>query len=259
MQRNEHKVYYLGLESPGHELRTIWACMRLDIHPGDVLTGEFLNWPNASAVRKAIEAEIEVHVQNSLDTERIFISPEPTITAGRIEAAFAEAAEYGSDVLIIDHIDHIEGGDGSNLWAESVAVVKTVLRLAQEYQIRVLAATQFNNEAVKGDPLAVYRAPQPHHVYMGGHKRHVASGMLGLFRPLRTDISPDELKSVKLGTMEAWRLLEPETMGVVAMKHRQYGARERHVCKLRVERGRIIEIPERDRYVTDRLTQGPRP
>jgi KaiC/GvpD/RAD55 family RecA-like ATPase len=235
------RVYYMGLESAPMELRTTWSALRLGILPGDALTGEIHLQPNGPALQTALEQDLKDQVHDHR-AKKVYISPEEFIDVQRLGHAVEEAKEFGAEVFIVDHIDHIEGGEGTNLYAESVRTVKRVLKLAQKYRIPMLVATQFNNEAANGHPMAVYRPPQPGHVFMGGHKRQVASGMLGLYRPMRlSGVSEDELKAVASGRLEAWKILEPNTMGVVVMKHRAYGSRERKSCLLRVENGRCVE------------------
>lgn len=241
LYERDRRVYYLGLESDPLELRTTWAALRLGIMPGDAITGEIKVMPNGPALQAALEQDLKDQVQDRR-AKSVYISPEEFIDCQRLEHAVEEAKDFGADVFIVDHIDHIEGGEGTNLYAESVRTVKRTLTLAKRYRMPMLVATQFNNEAASGHPLAVYRPPQPGHVFMGGHKRQIASGMLGLYRPMRlTGVSEDEMKAVASGRMEAWKILEPNTMGVVVMKHRAYGSRERKSCLLRVENGRCVE------------------
>lgn len=241
LYQSDKRVYYLGLESDPLELRTTWAAIRLGILPGDALTGELHLQPNGPALAAALAADLKDQVHDHR-AKKVFISPEAFIDVRKLEHAVEEAKEFHAEVFIVDHIDHVEGGEGTNLYAESVRTVKRTLSLAKKYRIPMLVATQFNNEAASGHPLAVYRPPQPGHVFMGGHKRQIAAGMLGLYRPLRlSGVSEDELKAVQAGTMEAWKVLEPNAMGVVVMKHRAYGSRERKSCLLRVENGRCVE------------------
>ena len=78
----------------------------------------------------------------------------------------------------------------------------------------------------------------------------VATGMVGLYRPLRTpheDETQDEygaiLKAVRAGTVDVPEVLMPNTMGVVYMKSRNYGEREGMRCFLGVEQGRVEFMP----------------
>jgi long-subunit fatty acid transport protein len=66
------------------------------------------------------------------------------------------------------------------------------------------------------------------------------------------------LADVKEGRAEVTSILEPNTMGVVVMKHRKYGRFEGSKVALGVEKGRVFEIPERDRYATAYDARGQR-
>jgi hypothetical protein len=121
------------------------------------------------------------------------------------------------------------------------------MREAQRTGIRCLVATQFNNDALKGNRAGRYLPPQPGHVFMGGHKRQIASGMLGLYRPLKRGLDPEIMRDFQRGELEPSDVCEPNTMGIVCMKHRLFGKYEGRRVYLGVERGKVIEIPEQDR------------
>ena len=200
----------------------------------------------------------------------LWVDPVSEINAKELVQAIEDAATWGADDVVVDHIDHIQAKDGSNLYTESVQVNKLALKLAQEHGIRLVLSSQLNLTIAKasgGDKLAKYAPPQVEHVYMGGHKIHVATGMLGLFRPLR-DRQPGEavrfdgskrvdpyleaIKAARAGTVEPWTVLKPNTMGVVTMKLRNQG-KDRHEgqrCELGVEHGRVVDLPERDKHKT---------
>jgi hypothetical protein len=74
--------------------------------------------------------------------------------------------------------------------------------------------------------------------------------MIGLYRPLMQNIPKELLAEVRAGRKEPREILEPNTMGVGVLKHRYYGNREGQRTALRLEHGRLHEIPERDQYTT---------
>jgi hypothetical protein len=248
---SERVVYYMGLESRPSEIRTHVACKRpdIDLDPGDVLSGELVDRPDWPDTRRRLKAAIEQQGERPL-REQLYVNGDEFIDAPRLALALEEAADLGADVAIIDHIDHVTSFDGAGLWEQSVKACHTVLQSAQRYGLRMLVATQLNNEAVRGNPLASYHAPQPHHVYLGGQKRMIAAGMLGLYRPLRAGVTKEELADVREDRADVASILEPNTMGVVVMKHRKYGRFEGSKVALGVEHGRVHEIAERDRYAT---------
>lgn len=244
-------VYYMGLESRPHMIRTYFAAYRKGYAPGDVLSGTAkLHWPDWPTVRAELKLEIDRMMRLGADS-RLHVNGQPRIVAEELGAAFEEAAAVGARVLVLDHIDQVQA-DRANAYAVSRAVVETLEDLAKHFGITVLVSTQLNNEVLRGDPLAQLRPPQPHHVYMGGHKRFVVTGMLGLYRPVDPQASPEDVKAVKVGEKEPLEIATPNTMAVVCMKHRHFGSREGQKILLRVERGRVIDAEtERDQYATD--------
>lgn len=250
-------VYYMGLESRPHILRTHLACLRLGYDVGAVLSGAAKSWSNWDGIRAELVAD--VRQQQALKSgSRLLVDSQAAITESGIEPAMRQAKNNKADLVIIDHIDHLDIGTG-NAYEQSRRVTHALLTLGHHYGLRLLIATQLNNEAAKGDRLAVYQPPQPHHVYMGAHKRMIATGMLGLFRPTRVGLTKEEMAAVRSGAAEPQTVLEPNTMGVVCMKHRYYGHREGSRVMLSVERGKVTDLDERDRYTSAQYGPGPRP
>ncbi len=238
-------VYYMGLESRPKILRTHWACKRLNIDAGEVLTGRAALRQDWQFVRKQLEAEIREQTKGER-AEQIYFSPRQFVDANGLRQAAKEAAALDSDVLIIDHVDHLTG-TGGTLYEQSVNAIKTLLEVAQELGLRVLAATQFNNEMIRGNRAGMHQPPQPGAVYMGNHKRHIATGMLGLYRPLKFGGVDDEtLKSFSRGHGEPKDVCEPNVMAVSIMKHRLFGSHEGSRAYLKVEKGKVMDLPEAD-------------
>lgn len=242
------RIYYMGLESKPKTLRTHWACKRLGFDAGDVLSGKAAkDWPDWRDIRKRIGDDIRAQNQGHAG-ERVYISPVPEVNVRQLREGCEQAADLGSDVMIIDHIDHIEPeGRGRSAFEESRQVVKALMGYAQKFDLRLIVATQLNNDALKGNRIGLYQAPQPHHVYMGSHKRQIASGMIGLYRPLKFgSVDVEALKRFRAGDGEPQDVCEPNTMAAVIMKHRLYGNREGKRAFLGVDHGRVVQLSEAD-------------
>ncbi len=236
-------IYYMGLESKPKTLRTHWACKRLGIDAGDVLSGKASTLPDWPFQRQRLANEIKAQCEGERG-EQVYFSPRQFVDPAGLRAAGNEAKALDSDVLIIDHVDHLSG-TGGGLYEQSVQVMKTLLSVAQEFELRVLAATQFNNEMIRGNRLGLHHPPQATAVYMGGHKRQIATGMLGLYRPLKFGgLSKEDSQAFMRGELEPKDVCEPNTMAVSVMKHRLYGDREGKRVFLRVERGKVMDMPE---------------
>lgn len=251
------RVYVMPLETRAHEFRTYLACMAAGVHPGDALSGALASAPNYRAVRDVLVAELHAQTRPPY-VEQVMVSGQRAINLAGLRDGMREAQAFGADVVIVDHIDHIGGdGDGTNLYAESKAVNDGALRLAQDHDLLVLFTSQLNQSASKGDYLAKYLPPRTEHVAFGSLKQRNATGMIGLFRPIRTR-RPDEtdedyvqaLRSARAGTGNIVDMLEPNTMGVSAMKLRNYGAREGAKAYLTVSHGRVFTMDEKDKYTT---------
>jgi hypothetical protein len=246
---NDRTVYYLGTETAGNELRTRLACQRVGVYAGHVLSGASRSWHNWDEIRADLVKDIRSQLTLG-DRDKFLVCPSQRINATGLRGAFQNAGLNGADLLIIDHIDHVAHGGGKSGFEDSRMLAGLVLDEAQRTGLRVVAATQFNNESLRGDRLGPHQPPQPHHVYMGSHKRQIAWGMLGVYRPLREDLTADDLKKARAGALQPDQYLEADTMAVSIMKHRYYGAHEGRRVKLRFDHGRLSDIPEKDRYET---------
>jgi hypothetical protein len=243
------RVCVLPLETQPKRFRTYLACQRLGIKPGDAFSGELrrTNDPRLPALEDALRAQV-----HSPMCERLRVKSVPEINAARFRAACEDAEACKADVLIVDHIDHIEAGDGSNLYAESMKVNRLALKLAQDLDLLLILSSQLNTDAVRGtDYLAKFGAPREQHIKFGTHKREVATGMLGLFRPTRPPSVGEDMATYKdvmhrarAGEIEPHHALMPHTMGAVLMKDRNYGADGRKAL-LAVVNGRVVDREER--------------
>lgn len=239
------KIYYLGLESKPKSLRTHWACKRIGYEAGKILSGDYLqDWgePAIKAARAAISAELKLQIISPY-VDRVKFCPVSLIDYNRLWRSAEDAMSFGADIFIVDHVDHIQSHtDGGSLYNESVKINQALLQIAQQTGMRVLPATQFNNEIAKANKLAVFLPPQPHYVKMGGHKREIATGMLALYRPLKiAGVDQGKLKAFHANTGDWSEILEPNTMAVYCMKHRHYGAREGTKIYLGVEHGKVLD------------------
>lgn len=270
------RIFHMPLETQAHEWRVRWACHRLGYNSGDVMGGVLQQRPDWMEIRATIAAEVRAHALGAMKEMGLWVSPVQHVTAAGLADAMDDAAAWQADVVIIDHIDHIEGDDaGRGLYEESVRVNKRLLKLAQQYNLRVVATSQANLNGTKADRLSKYAMPQVGDILMGGHKKDNATQVLGLFRPLRPrdpfsepeprikgepDKYAEALSAARKGLVEPWTMLKPETMGVGTIKLRNQGknldASHRHegACiELAVVNGRVEDQAEKDTYQTTRF------
>ena len=259
------KIYVMPLELEAKRFRTYLACMELGVPPGEALSGRLSQTAEGKEKREALK---QLLYRQSIKpyVEHVMVSEQRAINVAGLKKGLAEAQAFGADVVIVDHIDHIQGGDGSNGYADSKRVNHEALAMAQDAGLLLVFTTQLNMEIGKGNYLAKYMPPMPQHVQFPSVKLQVATGMIGLFRPIRSPRPgepekeyTDFLAACRTGSRDVQDALEPNTMGVVAMKLRNFGHHEGKRIALRFDRGRVTDLPERDLYTTAIAGRGPRP
>jgi KaiC/GvpD/RAD55 family RecA-like ATPase len=238
-------VYYLGLETGQMALYAQALCMAEGLRSSEIMTGRAWDRPDFASIKARL-------MQRSAEFLRypLYLAPTPRIDLPTLRHCFDEASHMDASVLMVDHVDHLKVGGSGDLYTESVVVNQALADYAKESRMIVIASTQFNNDAVRGDPLDRYMHPREHYVKMGSHKREIATSMLGLYRPLRQNVSPDELKAVRAKALAPKEILEPWQMAVLQMKSRKDGEGEGSRCLLSTSNYRVAHLAERDKFST---------
>jgi len=251
------RVYVMPLELSPSRFRTYLGCMATGIYPGDALSRQLRADPTRNGDRERLKAAVQAQYKPEY-RDLVRISEQTSINVRGLERGLREAKDFGADIVIVDHIDHIEGGDGSNLFTESYAVNNAALHMAQDNDLLLWFTSQLNMEIGKGrDHLAKFGAPMQHHLMFPTAKIKNATGIIGLFRPLRAmsaGETPKEyaaaLKAARAGDPNAPDVLEHGVMGVNMMKLRNYGRNEGRKVMLGFVNGRVVPMSERDRWTT---------
>ncbi len=228
------KVLYAGFEMPATNLRLMWASSAAGYRPGDILSGEYLSWPNVDTVNANLASAMNAQ-EATLDLLRC--ADLPFVDVKSIVRLLDEATAWGADMVIIDHLDHVQGvGD---LYSQSRQVVAAILDRARDTGIRVLGATQLNNTGKNDDPFRSHRSVREEWVKMGSHKQEVATFMYGLSRVLRKDVTNEELKAVREKRAAIKSIEQPYAAQANVMKHRWYGERIGDIGLMKWERGQF--------------------
>lgn len=248
------RVDYLGTEQEPDELRTKWACLRVDVPPGVAVNRTWDKYMQGENWREVV-AEDLARLDDAYG-EQIVFHPDKFITLPKIEQAAKDAAARNSRVLIVDHIDRVETGATENEYLALKRIIRRLKELARDFNLVLLVASQINRKGREGDRLAVYRPPRLEQMQGGAAKEHEADVVLGLWRPIRQRLPDESTKAYKdvlaaaaRGDLEPSEFVEPNIMAVVCLKHRT-SSHDGQRCKLAVRHGRITEIAERDRYST---------
>jgi replicative DNA helicase len=248
-----HKpVYFLGLEQKPKELRTKWACLRADVHAKHAFDKDWETIPGGLDLRARVADEFGKQRTAPL-VERVLFDPTQLIDQAKLAKAGERARAIEANVMIVDHIDRIEHGEGRNSYHELTQTMRLCTELADECGLHLIVFSQLNRNASIGDRLAKYQPPQMHHLFGGSVKEHEADVVLGINRPLRFGAAGDALKAARTGQGEVTAVLEPNCMQVTVLKHRLRGEQEGRRCFLAVHHGRLSDFPERDLHTTARI------
>lgn len=250
-------LYVLGLEQKPKELRTKWACLRANVDPSIAFEFAWSEYPNGEAMRNAVVAEYLSQAKPPWQ-QLVHFDPRTKINRNRLIDAANRAAEVGAAILVVDHIDRLDLS-GRDPFEELKLMVQLCSELADEQSLHLLVFSQLNRTASNVDRLTRYQPPQLHQLFGGSVKEQEADMVLGLFRPFAADVTPEAMKAVREGRAEPMTILEPNTMGVVLLKHRLRGKYEGKRVNLQLVNGRLHGILEKDKYTTAPSVRGPRP
>ncbi|MHB1310605.1 MAG: DnaB-like helicase C-terminal domain-containing protein [Gemmatimonadaceae bacterium] len=169
-------------------------------------------------------------------------------------AALAEGCQWavdemGAQVLILDHLHHMQHGEGRDPVAELTATVHLAKHLAKRHKIVVIAFAQLRRRV----DVSTYEPPDMEDFAGAAAIERTADIALGAWRPLRQDLTAEQIKELKAKAREQKTgtdtIYEPNTMGLRLLKDR-LGSVFGKQALVRVNNGRIEELPERDHYST---------
>ncbi|HEX5178122.1 MAG TPA: DnaB-like helicase C-terminal domain-containing protein [Gemmatimonadaceae bacterium] len=248
------RVDVMPLEVRANTFRTYLACQSLGIDPGLMLSGDFWRRKDAIELRERVSDAVRSQIKEPFFS-RVQVHGAADISAAGLRRAAQIARERGAEVLVVDHIDHVEGDADrwQSQYGASVQVNREALRIAQDTGLVLICMSQANQAALSGshDHLAKYAPLRDNHVLNGGHKRQNATGMIGLYRPLiaepdngsQADVEAfrESIRLARAGAREPHTVLEPRTMGINIMKSRTHGEREGKRIALTWDNGRIVD------------------
>lgn len=242
------RVWVMPTESRPKGLMTRLVCRQIGVSAEDAMSGRLRERMDAGDLQAIEDHRALRHAYRQLEDtlqERdgtIAIEPAPSLTRTIFRASCEAAAQWGADILVTDHIDHVVGDDttGSGYQA-SEAVQNDALEFAELFNLPLLLMSQLNRSKTAGDVLALYRQPQLSWVWMPGAKEQNATNIFGLFRPMRTNLDDALVKQIKDGRAPSWMVAIPHCMGVLDMKKRFGGEYRDQVAYLEYLHGTLSE------------------
>lgn len=225
-------VYMLPLEQPSDVMRLYLAALRCALDPRAVLTGQV-----SPEDRRAVYADLSW--QQGDGAHLLYFSDRPFVDELGLRASVEEAVAFGADVVIVDHLHHLQMTGHANPHQALVRICQLIKELAKQHRIPILCAAQLHRG--DGDPLAPYRPPKPTSIQGGEVIRQVCDVALGLWRPLAPGFDRTAELLVRNGEQEIREYLEPACVGVHVLKHRVDGGQLARRVYLRWEAGRLTE------------------
>lgn len=214
---------YIGTEQSAEVLKIKHACIRGGIRqklilkptPEEIATGDYdraneivqehLDWINSPEMR-SLAFYANTDYVNRAELKK-------WISGG--------VTKYGIQTAIVDHIDQIQHGEGQNSPHELAETVQLLHELARLHQMPVIVASQLKRRL---DPIRKHSPPELDDFAGSSSKERISSIMLGLWRPLRTDLSLEELRDLKknasAGATGQDKIYQESTMGVRLLKDR---------------------------------------
>lgn len=265
-------VTVLPLETSPHDWRMAFAANMIGVNHGDVfeMIASFHDGDATHAdTLQQLEQAMAVQMTDEILRKHLQIIDDESVTVDNLGRAFALAKAAGHHVVLIDHIDQV-GDDEDPLSGRKARgleaverVNNAVLQFARAYKMVAICMSQANI-SVQGDglnPLMRYRSLELKHVMYSSFKIKNAAQILGVFRPLKPDVTRDEFRLAREGAIDPMEVLHPERMGVNAMKLRHRGRNEQMKVSLAYVNGRVRDLTalemsedQRDRMLGDNLT-----
>lgn len=232
---------YVGLEQSPAILRNKWACMRAGVAPKLVLATRPHERGSTDWQIAMEKVQAELKWQREVVRTRSHFAATRKINARGLRQWTEWAADRGCEFIVVDHIDRMQHGDGKNAFHELSETVRLAKELAVEYRVVMLVASQVGRPA---DSLEQFMPPSLHNMRGAGTKEEEADTVLGIYRPLKPDVTDKDLKMVRAGLLDRDYVLQANAMGVMLLKHRLDGPVAGKAVKLKVQHGKVLNLNE---------------
>lgn len=235
------RVAYLGLEMEDDELSTAFACLRAQVPRWVAVENSWDEQPGGRDMYDRLQNQLQAQWLDPLVHHLKFL-PHRYINTKVLWEAAEEAADWGADILVTDHLNHVET-DG---YAEFAHMIRQSKKVPEKFGMVHLAAAQINRDAVRGGHrLTRWQPMQLHHIQGGGVIEQNAVVVLNPYRPIITGNDETTKRLIKMamkGDIEDTSVLQRDRMGVATLKHRVRGDLVGERTVLRFERGKLYDL-----------------
>jgi replicative DNA helicase len=243
------------LEVSPASLKLRLACLELGWPVKAVVRGEWWHAgaPTETDMRSQVRAAIQRQGESPIrDWARY--CPAETMDREGLAKLVAEAAEWHHRLVIIDHIHHMEHGDGpENRGIRDT--MKFAKKLARQHDLVILFTAQLGRGDVR-DRKRKFYPPELTDLQGASAIEQVADGVLLLYQPLLAGTKESQVNDVLTGAREYRSVFKPNTMAAKVGKHRLDGETAKNqVAELKFQCGAILEpgITYGDAYEPERV------
>jgi KaiC/GvpD/RAD55 family RecA-like ATPase len=221
--RHEVPTLYIGTEQSPEVLKIKHACIRCGVSPRLMLKPENddVHTMAYEAAMDAVQTELNWINSPEVRSLAFYATTEYVNRAELTKWISGGVREYGVEFYIVDHIDQVDHGAGANAVSELTQTIQLLHNLNRQHRMAGVIASQIKR---RQDALAKHAPPDVSDLAGAAGKERIMAIGLGVWRPLRTDLSVKQLRELKketsLGRKSGDRIYQSDTMGVRLLKDR---------------------------------------
>jgi replicative DNA helicase len=234
--RRTRPVKYLPFETPPAKLLKLLAAIRLGYDPRHVLRDEWADLPGEAF--EGIQEEI-TSLTGRVYRDTLYWTPQGTLNVTQVLVEIERAHDCGCELVVIDHLHRIEL-EGRNQEQELRRMMRALKDKAEQLEIPLLCGGQLNRG--ERDVLKRHLPPLDTDLRGAGALEEEADTILGLYIPLRRDVTSKEMAAVRKGLSKVGPLVRRNTTGVRILKHRVDGELVGEDVFLRYDRGALTDL-----------------
>ncbi len=245
--KSGHEVLYFGTEQSASSLTLKTACMDLGVPYADAIRGRLsAHWVGR------VEAAVSEQAASSV-TYYPHNSPTVSDVEAAIRASAREARRAGKQlVVVLDYLGHFDLGElRGDFPQRNRDFAKLLKKLAVELSIIVVECAQVGAGDLAGSMIR-HTKPEIAQIQGGTGIQQEADVILGVYAPLKRDVTEEQRAGVRAGHEDLSTIVEPYTAAIALLKHRE-GAMLGSTSLFWVRHNRLYQRKRTDRILPPEL------
>jgi hypothetical protein len=213
------------------------ACLDVCLPIPEVFRHQWHRMPDGS--RERLLEAVARQGQRPL-REAVNYCPASTLNREGLATLVSTAAEWHHRLVIIDHLHHMEHGDGPENRGIR-ATMKLAKDLARRHDIAILFTAQLGRGDLR-DRKRKFYPPELTDLQGASGIEQVADWVLLLHQPLLAETKSGDIEEVLTGQRDYRSVFKLDTVAVTCAKHRLDGTARHQGVELRFSHGRITDL-----------------